>query len=136
MRAAYVALYALWPLIALGIFFEGMFEFSEFGRTDSAIPLWTCAALMALAWVLALKAFTISTADRWDRPSNPVPDLLPPASAYLEPFVHLCLLICMGVTYSRLTTPRSEHHSRKRLTARSYVSRVPGLRTLSASKYS
>ncbi len=93
MRAAYVALYALWPLIALGIFFEGMFEFSEFGKTDSAVPLWTCAALMALAWVLALKAFDISTADRWDRPSNPVPDLLPPASAYLEPFVHLYLLI-------------------------------------------
>ena len=67
MRAAYVALYALWALwalIALGIFFEGMFEFSEFGKTDSAAPLWTCAALMALAWVLALKAFTISTADR------------------------------------------------------------------------
>ena len=48
---------------------------------------------MALAWVLALKAFDISTADRWDRPSNPVPDLLPPTSAYLEPFVHLYLLI-------------------------------------------
>ena len=45
---------------------------------------------MALAWVLALKAFDISTADRWDRPANPVPDLLPPTSAYLEPFVHLC----------------------------------------------
>ena len=93
MRAAYVALYALWALIALGIFFEGMFEFSEFGKIDSAVPLWTCAALMALAWVLALKAFDISTADRWDRPSNPVPDLLPPTSAYLEPFVHLYLLI-------------------------------------------
>ena len=48
---------------------------------------------VSLAWVLALKAFDISTADRWDRPSNPVPDLLPPTSAYLEPFVHLYLLI-------------------------------------------
>ena len=93
MRVAYVALYALWPLIALGIFFEGMFEFGELSKTDSAVPLWTCAAVMALAWVIALKAFDLRSADRWDRPSNPVPDLLPPDSAYLAPVLHLYLLI-------------------------------------------
>ena len=93
MRAAYVALYVLWPLFALGMFFEGMFEFRELGKTDSAIPLWTCAAVMALAWLVALKAFDLWTADRWDRPSNPRPDRLPPDSTYLAPFVHLYLVI-------------------------------------------
>ena len=93
MRAAYIALYALWALFALGIFFEGMYEFSELGRNDSSIPLWTCAALMALIWVGALKAFDLSTADGWDRPLNPDPDQLPPDSAYLAPFVHLYLLV-------------------------------------------
>ena len=93
MRIAYVALYALWPLIAVGIFFEGMYEFSEFGKTDSAVPLWTLAAVMVLAWALALKAFDRSTADWWDRPSRADPDQLPPDSAYLAPFVHLYLLI-------------------------------------------
>ena len=98
MRVAYVALYALWPLIAVGIFFEGMFEFSELGKTDSAVPLWACAAVLALAWVLALKAFDLRSADRWDRPSNPVPGLLPPDSAYFAPFVHLYLLIVIPGT--------------------------------------
>ena len=93
MRVAYVALYALWPLIALGIFFEGMYEFSELGKTDSAVPLWACAAVMALAWVVALKAFDLWSADSWDRPWKADPDQLPPDSAYLAPFVHLYLLI-------------------------------------------
>ena len=93
MRAAYIALYALWALFALGIFFEGMYEFSELGRTDSPVPLWTCAALMAVIWVGALKAFDLSTADGWDRPLNPDPDQMPPDSAYLAPFVHLYLLV-------------------------------------------
>ena len=93
MRTAYVSMYALWPLFALGVFFQGMFEFRELGKTDSAIPLWTCAAVMALAWLVALKAFDLWTADRWDWPSNPWPDRLPPDSAYLAPFVHLYLVI-------------------------------------------
>lgn len=93
MRTAYVSMYALWPLFALGVFFQGMFEFRELGKTYSAVPLWTCAAVMALAWLAALKAFDIWTADRWDRPSNPSPDRLPPDPAYLAPFVHLYLVI-------------------------------------------
>ena len=93
MRVAYVGLYALWPLIGLGIFFEGMHEFSELGKTDSAVPLWACAAVMALVWGLALRAFDLWSADNWDRPSRADPDQLPPDSAYLSPLVHLYLLI-------------------------------------------
>ena len=93
MRIAYIALYALWSLVAVGIFFEGKYEFSELGKTDSAIPLWTCAAVMGLVWVAALKAWDLTSADWWDRPSNPVPDRLPPDSAYIAPFVHMYLLI-------------------------------------------
>ena len=94
MRVAQVALYALWLLVALGIFLEGMFEFRTFDKTDAAIPLWTCAAaVMALTWLAALKWFSFRTADRWDHPSNPRPDMLPSDTPYIMPFAHLYLLI-------------------------------------------
>ena len=93
MRVAYAVLHALWPLLALSIFFEGMFEFREFDKLRSAIPLWTCAGVMGFVWVLALLRFRFRSADRWDYPSNPRPDLLPPDPVYIKPFTHMYLMI-------------------------------------------
>lgn len=93
MRVAYTALHALWPLLALGIFGAGMFEFREFDKLDAAVPLWTCAAAMGLAWLVAMLRFDFKKADMWDQPSRPRPGALPPDAAYIEPYVHLYLLI-------------------------------------------
>lgn len=93
MRVAYTALHALWPLLALGIFGAGMFEFREFDKLDAAVPLWTCAAAMGLAWLVAMLRFNFKKADMWDQPSCPRPGALPPDAAYIEPYLHLYLLI-------------------------------------------
>ena len=94
MRTAFIAMSVSWALCAVAVFAQGIFEYATFdGRLDSSIPLWTGGIAMALALAAALTQFGLNTADEWDRPRSPRPDLTPPDSAYIAPFLHLYLLI-------------------------------------------
>lgn len=94
MRTAFIAMCVSWALGALAVFAQGIFEYATFdGRLDSSIPLWTGGIAMALALAAALTQYGLKTADEWDRPRIPNPALTPPDSAYVEPFLHLYLLI-------------------------------------------
>lgn len=94
MRTAFIAMCVFWALGALAVFAQGIFEYATFdGRLDSSIPLWTGGIAMALALAAALTQYGLKMADEWDRPRIPNPDMTPPDSAYMEPFLHLYLLI-------------------------------------------
>ena len=94
MRTAFIAMSVSWALCAVAVFAQGIFEYATFdGRLDSSIPLWIGGTAMALALAAALTQFGLKTADEWDRPPSPRPDLTPPDSAYIAPFLHLYLLI-------------------------------------------
>ena len=96
MRTAFVAMSALWALCALAVFAQGIFEYATFdGRLDSSIPLWIGGTVMTLVLAAALTKFGLKTADKWDCPRIPRPDLMPPDSAYIAPFLHLYLLIAI-----------------------------------------
>ena len=94
MRTAFVAMSVSWALCAVAVFAQGIFEYATFdGRLDSSIPLWIGGIAMALALAAALTQFGLNTADEWDCPRSPRPDLTPPGPAYIAPFLHLYLLI-------------------------------------------
>jgi len=94
MRAAFIAMGVSWALCAVAVFAQGIFEYATFdGRLDSSIPLWIGGIAMALALAAALTNYGLNTADEWDSPPSPRPDLTPPDSACIEPFLHLYLLI-------------------------------------------
>ena len=94
MRTAFIAMSVSWALCAVSVFAQGIFEYATFdGRLDSSIPLWIGGIAMALALAAALTQFGFKTADEWDCPRSPRPDLTPPDSAYIAPFLHLYLLI-------------------------------------------
>ena len=96
MRTAFVAMSALWALCAVAVFAQGIFEYATFdGRLDSSIPLWIGGMAMALVLAAALTKFGLKTADEWDCPRIPRPDMMPPDSAYIAPFLHLYLLIAV-----------------------------------------
>ena len=93
MRAAYVALHALLPLFAIGIALSGMFEANVKDNTEWASALYIASFVMAAIWAIAMFRFRFSKADEWDRHDSRPHSELPLHDAYIEPFVHLYLLI-------------------------------------------
>ncbi|MCY3542663.1 MAG: hypothetical protein OXH22_01270 [Chloroflexi bacterium] len=93
MRYAYAALHALWLLFAIGIVLAGMFEANVKDKSEVASVLYTAAFTMFVIWVVAMFRFRFSKADEWDYHTSRPHSELPLHSAYIEPFVHLYLLI-------------------------------------------
>ena len=93
IRAAYAALHALWLLFAAGVFLAGLFESEVKDKDWAATPLYLFAAAMAIGWIFAMFRFRLNKADKWDYPGGAQPDLLLPDSLYIQPFIHLYLLI-------------------------------------------
>ncbi len=108
IRTAYVALNILWGLGIVSAFAAGVVNVVFRGPLcpgDAIIPVWlagimpfwTCAAVMALVWNWARKRFTLRTADSWDYPTSPTPNLLPPDDAYITPFSHFYRMILIPI---------------------------------------
>ena len=98
MRTAYVAMHVSWTLGAIGVFTWGIFDYLTFdGRLYSAIPLWMIGTTFALVQAAALINFGLNTADRWDYPRDPAPGRMPPALAYITPFLILYLMIVIPI---------------------------------------
>ena len=98
MRIAYAAMHVSWTLGAIGVFTWGIFDYLTFdGRLYSAIPLWMIGTTFALVQAAALINFGLNTADRWDYPRDPAPGRMPPAPAYITPFLILYLMIVIPI---------------------------------------
>ena len=95
MRIAYTALHALWLLFAVGIALSGMFEATVKDKSDVASVLYIASFVMAAIWIIAMYRFRFSKADDWDYHDSRPHSELPLHDTYINPFIHLYLLITM-----------------------------------------
>ena len=107
MRTAYVALNVLWVLGIVTASAAGIVNVVFRGPLcpggaipvwlAGIMPFWICAAVMVLTWNWARKRFTLKTADSWDYPPSPTPNLLPPDDAYIAPYSHFYRMIVIPI---------------------------------------
>ncbi len=93
MRVAYTSLHALWILFATGLALAGWFELDVKDNTEWAQLLFWLSFAMVAIWVVAMINFRFRKADEWDHNANRPHSEMPLHNAYIEPFVHLYLLI-------------------------------------------
>ena len=98
MRVAYAALHALLPLFAIGIVLAGMFEANVKDKPEVASALYIAAFVMAVIWVVAMFRFRFGKADEWDYHASRPDSELPLHSTYIQPLIHLYLLIVIPAT--------------------------------------